>query len=112
MADPALLTIGGGALAAVLMIGIGSACAARNGIRAYTKARALASHPVLVQVRNLSTIATSVQVRGAELAGLVARAFVALERIAQALAMVRDIFTRSSRFDPEAHASHVQNPGN
>jgi hypothetical protein len=112
MVDPALATIGGAALAAALMIGIGSVCAARNGLRAYTKARALAAHPVLVQVRDLSTISTSMQVRGEALAGLVARAFAALERISQALAMLRDMFTRSSRCDPEVHTSRVQNPGN
>lgn len=112
MADPALVTIGGGALAASLMIGVGSACAARNGMKAYTKARALVSHPVLVQARSLSTISTSIHVRGEELGGLVARAFVALERITEALAMLRDIFTRSSRYDPEAHSSRVRNSGN
>lgn len=112
MADPALAMIGGGGLAAALLIGIGSVYAARNGLRVYTKARALASHPVLVQVRDLSTVASSIQGRGEELAVLAARAFAALERISQALAMLRDIFKRSSRRDPEVHASRVQNPGN
>ena len=113
MAGLALMTIGGGALAAALMIGIGAACLARNGLRAYAKARTVAAHPVLVHVRDMSAIAASLQGHGEEIAGLVARAFAALERISQALAMLRDLFTRSSsRSDSEAQASRVRTAGN
>jgi hypothetical protein len=107
--------LAGGAVAALLLIGIGSACALRNGFKTYAKARSLASHPVFVQGRTLSMIAASYQMRGEELTALVARAFAAMEQIAQALAMLRDIFTPSSpllRSDSEAHASRVQSRGN
>ena len=100
---PALTIIGGGAVAAVLMIGIGVVCAARNGMQVYVKARVLASRPIFKHMRDFSAIGSSFQARGEELTVLLTRAFAALERISQALTMLRELVTRASR---------VRNPGN
>jgi hypothetical protein len=100
---PALAIIGGGAAAAVLAAGVGVVCAVRNGVLVYAKVRILASRPIFRQMRDFSAIGASFQARGEEVTALLTRAFIALERISQALTLLRELVTRASR---------VRNPGN
>jgi hypothetical protein len=108
-----LIGIGGGLVAAVAMMGIGFARVAIIGLRTYAKVRVVVAHPVLVQIRSFSAFARLGD-RGEELTALLARAFAALDRITQALSMLREVFTSPSRFLRVAvsRASRAQTPGN